>query len=43
LVDGEPQRHDEQLIRLKFTPNYTGPIRQGYGLGEELRNRDEPI
>ena len=28
MVHGETERHDEQLIRLKFTQNCTGPIRR---------------
>jgi hypothetical protein len=42
LVDGETERHDEQLIRLKFTQTILARFGR-IGIGEELRNRDEPI
>jgi hypothetical protein len=41
-VHGEAERDDEQLIRLTFTKTYW-PDSAGYDIGEELRNRDEPI
>ena len=42
MVDGETERHDEQLIRLKFTPTILARFRR-IGIDEEFRNRDEPI
>ena len=42
MVDGETERHDEQLIRLKFTQTILARFGR-IGIGEELRNRDEPI
>ena len=40
LVDGETERDDEQLIRLKFTQTILARFGR-IGIGEE--NRDEPI
>ena len=42
MVDGETERHDEQLIRLKFAPTILARFGR-IGIDEELRNRDEPI
>jgi hypothetical protein len=42
LVDGETERHDEQLSRLKFAPTILARFGR-IGIDEELRNRDEPI
>jgi hypothetical protein len=42
LVDGETEGHDEQLIRLKFTPTILARFGR-IGIDEELRSRDEPI